>query len=56
MSDQDKTSDKAPEEDPPEPRISIKQDQINEMLSLVQRTADGKSYAYSTLNLEEKEI
>lgn len=72
MSDDEKKSQQAAEEeeDKPEPRISLKQEQINESLSLVQRTAgknftkinklrtnlDGKSYAYSTLNLEEKEI
>jgi Leucine-rich repeat (LRR) protein len=34
----------------------IKQEQIDESLSVIARTADGKSYAYSTLNLSEKEI
>jgi hypothetical protein len=55
-----------PVPEPEEPRTFLKQEQINEGLSLIARTAgkypylskclDGRSYAYSTLNLEEKEI
>lgn len=57
MSDAEKDS-QAPEEEqePEEPRTFLTQQQLEEGLSIVQRTADGTSYAFSNLNLEEKEI
>jgi len=51
--------------EPEDPRTTLKKETVIEGLSLIQRTAgnnkiiinlDGQSYAYSTLNMEEKEI
>jgi len=55
MSDQQsqRSGEEVPEE---EPKEILKQEQIAEGLSMIQRTHDGSSYAFSQLTLEEKEI
>jgi len=55
MSDPGNNSQQEEQQEEEPPRTFLKQEQINEGLSVIARTADGKSYAYSTLNLEEKE-
>ena len=67
----DQQQEGAPEGEPVEPedpRTTLKQETITDGLSLIQRTTgksacllfnfiiDGTSYAYSTLNMDEKEV
>ena len=60
MSDPEEELDPAqvPEEEavPEEPKNFLKLEQIQSGLSQISRTHDGASYAYTSLNLEEKEL
>lgn len=53
----DNEGEAAPEEEAvvEEPRLFLKQEQIVAGLSLLQRSADGRSYAYTDLKLTEME-
>jgi internalin A len=49
-------SDGEPEPEPEDPKNILQQETINENLSQIDTTSDGKSCAFTTLTLEEKEI